>query len=351
MMRLVATTLTGNNADIIGDALRSVVAWVDTCLVIDTGVTDDSLEIARQVAGDKFVLRTFPWTQDFSAARNFALDAACELGGSWSVTLDTDERIDLRGEDIRAVIESAREGVLMMTNHSGHYAKERCFRLPATERFSGPTHESFPAYKVGHKTLTKARFIELEKTPEQYRRKFERDAELLRDWTAAHPTDPRWFYYLGDALQHLGRDEEAIAAFRACSDLRGWDEEAAWACYRAADCCIRLRRFDDAVDICAMGLARHPGIAELPWLAGFACWKAGKPVHAAYWAQLAIPMGRFRGCGDTVNRIGFKHPPALYEGPYDILRYALKSIGDAQGALTAEQMYYAAQRARKEAGL
>lgn len=350
-MRLVSTTLTGNSEAIIGDALRSVVDWVDTCLVIDTGVTDESLEIARKVAGDKFALRTFPWTRDFSAARNFALDAARELGGDWSLTVDTDERVELRGENIRSVLDSAREGVLMVTNESGHYAKERFFRLPAVERFTGPTHESFPAYKVGHRTLSKARFLELPKTPEEYKRKFERDAELLREWTASHPKDPRWFYYLGDALQQLGQEEEAIAAFKACSDLRGWDEEAAWACYRAADCFIRLGRFDDAVERCAIGLTRHPGIAELPWLAGFACWKAGRPVHAAYWARLAIPMGRFRGVGESITRIGFKHPPALYEGPYDILRYALKAAGDGQGAIDAEQMYYAALRARKEAGL
>jgi hypothetical protein len=48
---IVSTTLTGSNADIIGDALASVVAQVDRCLVIDTGARDESIDVARRVAG------------------------------------------------------------------------------------------------------------------------------------------------------------------------------------------------------------------------------------------------------------------------------------------------------------
>src|SRR5262245_22458482 len=123
-VKIVSTTLTGNNADIIGDALRSVVAWVDQCLVIDTGVSDESLQIARSVAGDKYVERRFRWVQDFSAARNYALDTARAIGADWAITLDTDERIDLNGEDLRGVMQRARVDVLMISNEGREYAKE-----------------------------------------------------------------------------------------------------------------------------------------------------------------------------------------------------------------------------------
>jgi glycosyltransferase involved in cell wall biosynthesis len=348
-MKLVSTTLTGNNAELIGDALRSVLDWVDVCLVIDTGVTDGSLQVARELAGDKYRGRAFPWCNDFAAARNFALDAAHELGGDWAVTVDTDERLDLKGEDIRAVLQGATEGVLMMADQSGAYAKERFFRLPAAARFTGPTHESFPAWKVGSRVLAKARFTELPKSKEGYRRKFERDAAVLADYTREHPNDPRWFYYLGDALQHLQRYDEAIAAYASCADLRGWNEESAWACYRCAECLIQLKRFSDAVDACATGLSRHAGIAELPWLAAFASWQASRPDQAVYWARLAIPMGLFRGHGEQAKRIGFRNMNALYEGPYDVLRFALRTMGDPAGADEAEKLYQQAIAARKAA--
>lgn len=61
------------------------------------------------------------------------------------------------------------------------------------------------------------------------RRKAQRDVNNLLKHTAANPQDPRWWYHLGDAYSILGKHEEAIAAFHACTDLRGWDEEGAWA--------------------------------------------------------------------------------------------------------------------------
>ncbi len=211
-MKIASTTLTGNNADVIGDAIRSVVEWVDCCLVIDTGVTDDSLRIARQIAGDKYVERRFEWINDFAAARNFALDAAHQIDASWTITVDTDERILDNGEDLRRAMQEASVDVLMMYDERREYTKERCFRIPSRERFSGPTHESFPAYTVGMRTLERAVFRELGKSPEALRRKFERDAGILASHVKEHPNDARWHYYLGESLKNLGRHAEAVAA-------------------------------------------------------------------------------------------------------------------------------------------
>jgi tetratricopeptide (TPR) repeat protein len=345
-MKIASTTLTANSAELIGDALASVVEWVDWCLVIDTGVTDSTLEVARRVAGDKCVVRRWAWQADFAKARNFALDAAHELGADWSVTVDTDERIELRGEDLRGTLAAMEGGVLMLFDAERAYAKERCFRLPMSERYVGPTHEAFAAYRVGTKTAERAVFRELGKSPAQLQRKFERDVEILEPYVAAHPDDPRWHYYLGESLKNLGRDAQAVAAYDACAALRGWNEESAWACYRAAECLCTLGRHRDAVDRCAAGLARHAGVAELAWLAAFASYQLGEPAQAVYWARMSIALGCFRGAGNSVPRIGFRNRSALYEGPYDVLRFALRALGDHQGAKEAEQLFVAAREAR-----
>ena len=345
-MKIVSTTLTGNSAAIIEGALLSVVTWVDLCLVIDTGVSDNTLEIAKRVAGAKYVERRFAWRKDFAAARNFALDAAHELGADWAVTLDTDERIEGSGAQLRAAMTGASEGVLMLRDSDLTYAKERCFRLPARERFDGPTHEAFPSYKVGVRTVAEATFRELPKNEEALRRKFERDIDILRPHVQSRPADPRWHYYLAESLKNLSQFEEAVVEYDACAALRGWNEESAWACYRAAECLVSLGRLRDAIDRCAAGLARHAGIAELAWLAGFCAFQLGDAAQAAYWAALAIPHGLFRGNGKRVPRIGFRNPSALYEGPYDVLRFALRSLGDTAGADEAEELYKLAVRAR-----
>jgi tetratricopeptide (TPR) repeat protein len=342
---------------VIGDALASVVEVVDACLVVDTRAgapdeaADPTIEAARAAAGDKLVVRRFAWCDDFAAARNFALDAATELGADWSLTVDTDERIDWRGEDVRATLASPPRdiGCWLMLDASGAYAKERIFRLPVRARFRGPTHEAFPAYEVGSAVLERPRFRELLKTPAQVRAKFERDARVLERFSAEHPDDPRWLYYLGDALHGLGRLEEGADAFRRCAALRGWNEEAAWACYRAAECHCALGRWDDAVDACGLGLARHAGIGELAWLAGFASWRKGDAGQAIWWGRIAVSMSVHSGWGARVHRIGFRHVPALYEGPWDVLRYAYRAAGDEVAADQAERMYTEAKAARERA--
>ena len=190
-MRLVATTLSGNSEAIIEDAIRSVCAWVDVCLLIDTGITDSSIERARGVAGEKLLVRRFEWSDDYAAARNLALDAATELGADWAVTVDTDERIQLSGCDVRAELERASEGVLYVPDASRNYVKERFFKLPMAERWQGPIHEAFAAYKVGHRTLSGITFSELAKPPEALPQRFARDVEALTRHSAAHPEEPR----------------------------------------------------------------------------------------------------------------------------------------------------------------
>ncbi len=346
-MKLVSTTLTGNNEEMIGAALASVVDWVDSCLVIDTGVTDGSLEVAREVAGPKLVVKRFTWVNDFARARNFALESAEALGADWALAVDTDERIHLNGEDLRKTLESLSAGLLLMPDEGHNYTKERAIRVPTSSRYVGPTHESFVPDERGSTVAERAYFSELPKTKEQLQKKYERDVETLRSHVARHPNDARWHYYLGDSLKNLGRFDEAISAYRSCTDCNGWDEESAWACFRAAQCHEEKGQWPEMVEILARGMGRHAGIAELPWYAGYACLKMGKNRQAVYWARLAITWGYFAGHGRMVPRIGFRFLPGLYEGPFDVLRFALENIGEATLAREAAEAYEAAKAARR----
>ena len=73
--------------------LKSVRDIVDEMIVVDTGSTDKTKDIA-QVFGAKVF--DFPWTGDFSAARNHSLEQAT---GDWILILDADEVISARDLD------------------------------------------------------------------------------------------------------------------------------------------------------------------------------------------------------------------------------------------------------------
>ena len=348
---IVSTTLTGSNAAIIGAALESVLPHVDRCIVIDTGAKDDTLEVARKIAGDKLLVREFPWKDDFAAARNFALTAATEAGARWAVTVDTDERLLFDdGFSLAKALGAASASVLLVADDVGTYSKERIIRLPATVHWAGPTHEILAGQRAGEsEVLEGVRFRELPKEPDALRRKFQRDVAVLKKYTKQHARDPRWYYYLGASHHELGEYAAAIDAYQSCAALGGWAEEGAWACYRAAQCCIKLGRWAEAITFCAGGLAIRPATAELAWLAGLAANKVKRHEDAIAWSYMAIANGLYEGQGGEFRRIGFRYPTALYEGPFDVLRHAHKALGDDAAAARAEKKFEAAKRAREKA--
>lgn len=348
-LTIAATIISGNNEDIIEGAMRTVLDWVDLFILIDTGIDDRTVEVAREIAGNMLVVRSFPWCDDFSAARNAALKFAHEAGADWSVTLDTDERINLRGVDIRTVLAETMEPVLLLPHDSREYTKDRFFRMPANGRFLGATHEAYYRYDAvggGTVTVPHADFTELPKSPEKFQAKFERDAAILRREIEREPDQPRWHFYLGDALQRLKRYEEAVDAFNRCTSLRGWEEESAWAMFRAAECLVALDRLEEALDACTLGMARHSGLAEIPWYAGHISTRLNRPLQAVYWAHLAIATGKYSGLGKSVRRVGWSHPFGLWEGPYDVLRYAYDAMGENENAAEADRLFHLAAVAR-----
>ncbi len=169
---------------------------------------------------------------------------------------------------------------------------------------------------------------------------------MLARYTRENPDEPRWFYYLGDALTRLGQYAEAVTAFRACYALHGWDEESAWAMYRATQCLFELGRLEEALETIVLGMARHAGLADFPWFAAHISLRLGRPQQAVYWARQSVSLGWFAGIGPTVLRTGWRYPFALWEGPYDVLRVALKELGDDAGAAEAERLFAEAAAAR-----
>lgn len=81
------------------NCLKSVRDVVDEMIVVDTGSTDKTIDIAKAFGAKVF---EFPWTGDFSAARNHSLNQAT---GNWILILDADEVISpLDHNELKALI-------------------------------------------------------------------------------------------------------------------------------------------------------------------------------------------------------------------------------------------------------
>jgi glycosyltransferase involved in cell wall biosynthesis len=115
MATLTVITLTLNEERNIADCLAGV-RWADELIVVDSGSTDRTVEIARQHTDHIY---TIAWT-GYGAARNFALDRA---HGDWVLWLDADERMtEELAAEIRSVLASP-------TGAAGYQVARRAYFL------------------------------------------------------------------------------------------------------------------------------------------------------------------------------------------------------------------------------
>jgi len=76
-----------NEEEMLPACLESVADWVDEMIVVDTGSTDKTKEIASSMGAKVF---DFEWINDFAAARNHA---KAQATGDYLLILDADERL------------------------------------------------------------------------------------------------------------------------------------------------------------------------------------------------------------------------------------------------------------------
>ncbi len=96
-MKLTATVITHNESRNIAAALDSV-SWADEIVVVDSGSTDDTVEIAKRLA-TRVEVRDWP---GYGAQKNYAASLA---SNDWILSLDADERVTpALAQEIRGVL-------------------------------------------------------------------------------------------------------------------------------------------------------------------------------------------------------------------------------------------------------
>lgn len=143
-IKISAIVLTKNEEEQIGGCLNSV-NWVDEIIVVDSGSSDRTVEIAKDYT-DKIL---FEKSDDFSSKRNLGQDMA---KGEWILYLDADERVTPElWKEISEVIEKdwpasyfiPRKNFYFGENEWPYIEKiERLFKKNQLEGWKGKIHES-----------------------------------------------------------------------------------------------------------------------------------------------------------------------------------------------------------------
>lgn len=114
-LKISACYIVKNEAKNLAKSIKSLKNQVNEIVVVDTGSADNTIAVARKLGARVY---SFPWQDDFSKARNFALSKA---KGEWLVLLDADEYFTAKtAGNIRQVISQAQQAdglLIQMVNY------------------------------------------------------------------------------------------------------------------------------------------------------------------------------------------------------------------------------------------
>ncbi len=219
-MKISACLIVKNEEKNIRRCIESFKSVVDEIIIVDTGSEDDTLEIARELGGKIY---NYKWENDFSKARNYALDKAT---GDWIIFLDADEYFyENKANNIRKVIKNIPNNKVngILTRHVNIDAcdnkiknteiKIRIFKNSKNIRYSGEIHENvYNNGKALNSIVVSADILEiyhLGYSNDIITKKAKRNLELLLE-SLKNSKDPMIFFYLADCYMILEEYEYVI---------------------------------------------------------------------------------------------------------------------------------------------
>ncbi len=215
-----------NEENILPTCLESVKDHVDEIIIVDTGSTDSTIEIAKRYNAKIY---RHAWENSFSKARNYSLKyATCE----WILILDADEEVDKNdAHKLKDVIKDNGVNVIYVPvlnrpvggKNISINNSERLFKNHLGFHYEGIVHND-----LKHSGLTKNANIKIyhygyNQGDEQMEKKFIRTSTLLKKQIKNDPDNPIPRHYL--AISYLDRQRNDDCIQEALEAIRLFEEQ------------------------------------------------------------------------------------------------------------------------------
>ena len=293
--------------------LDSAAELVDEIIIVDTGSTDRTVEIASDYTSKVY---SYLWKDDFSDARNYSFSKASMDYCMW---MDADDILEETEKDkflqLKQTLPPDADIVMMKYNisfdeagnPSFSYFRERWIRNCSKFRWVGAVHEVIPQsgniiysdIAVCHKKITSG---DPDRNLNIYRKLLDRGERL----------EPRHQYYFGRELYYHKEYEEAVSVleqFLLSAD--GWVENKIEACSVCANCYYRLGQEQSALDILLRSMSFDLPRAELCCEIGKHFLERGDYHTAVYWYETALNRPRNHFSNGFVQPDCYDYVPLL----------------------------------------
>lgn len=297
-MTLSVCLIVKDESEVIGRCLNCVLKFADEIIVVDTGSTDNTVEEVRKFTDDIYF---FKWCDDFSAARNFALEqAACD----YVMWLDADDIItDENCRKIKELLEGSPTFDMAYLPYAAAfdgdrptfvYYRERIFKRSKNFRFQGAVHEAVsPDGKIVYSDA------------EIYHKKV-REGEPLRNLKILQKQiacgislDERSKFYYGRELLYNKMYRECTAVLEEFLRGDGWIENKIEACLNLYYAYAALGEKERGYAALLHSFTLAPPKAEACCILGAKFFEEGDDKSAIFWYEQAI------NCQTDVKSGGF----------------------------------------------
>lgn len=369
--RLSLCMIVRNEEGRLGTCLESARDAVDEIVVVDTGSTDATVDVARRFGAK---IGHFPWCDDFAAARNASLRLAT---GAWVLWLDADDVLPAEHkETIRSLVAGPRDRAYFFVLDDRGFESVSCLQMRLFPNQPGVAFE-MPIHEQVTPSLAR---LGIEMVPTEVRivhtgytssavvaAKKDRYLRIMERWLEGHPGDyivrshvaltyhttgrlaeaaeqyrliveasdcreDRNYVVLTTALLFLGRTYQKMGDLEAAL---GWlrraeevDRNYVLTEYSIAEVCLDLGRHEEAE-----GYARRVVARETAQVTFFPIDQRELRYAAlSVLGRAQARQGRRQEAGATL-RAAAQVPVARRSEALGHLSEVLKEAGDSQGAL------------------
>ncbi len=304
--RVTVAMIVRNEADVLESSLDSVSALADEILVVDTGSTDATRQMAAR-RGARVIEHV--WTDDFAAARNRGLS---EAQGDWILWLDAGERLaDGSAAKLREFIETAARSdsvysVLIELDSTDPSCSGEQIAVPrlmprrSDLTFVGRVRETLlPAVAAAGMTVALAPgLIERHGRDQQPERRLARARRNLalaeREMADIGVRAARPLLAAAEALAELGRSEQSLKTYEEAENAAepGSAERLEAHYGRLAVLSAEPSAGDALLDACLHALEEFPLDAQLLLTLGNVMQQRNRLALAARSFDMAVKFGR-----------------------------------------------------------
>lgn len=277
---------------------------VNEMIIVDTGSTDSTLEIAKEYGAQ---IHHFEWVHDFAAARNYSLSFAT---GDYILVLDADEYLDEQA-DLQADLQTEKDYYsLQIKNYASNGAVRyhpaiRLFKNRRGLSFFGKIHEHVgiddPSLVSGvAKSLIHHEGYKTEVMKDK--NKIERNYQLLVEEVTANPSG----YNLYNMGVHYMVDQNYKKAFEYFKKSYYLSKDKVYLTdllYSMAEALLYLKKYEDALTLILEAINTFPDTTDLHYMQGRIYEQMGYLPDARLAYQKCLELGDLK-IGQTIEGVG-----------------------------------------------